>query len=163
MKKRPIKMMQCEFCNKETPYRQDKGIKRKYCSRECYYNARAQDYMDKTVHYTLRWCCCCRKHLPSELFYGTVRQCKNCTVRKGGERGKNLKKKLIVFLGGKCNRCGYNSHPAPFHFHHKQPELKTKTWGQMRGRSWSILQEWAMKENIECICANCHAKEHANF
>ena len=67
------------------------------------------------------------------------------------------KQKAIRYLGGKCNRCGFNGHPAALEFHHLFD--KKFTIGSAANKSWEII----VKELDKCelICSNCHRIEHS--
>jgi len=74
------------------------------------------------------------------------------------EKRRQQKRDLVALLGGKCVRCGFDGHPAAFHFHHRDPEAKDCTIGSMLGNtSWERIVEEAGK--CELLCANCHAIE----
>lgn len=72
-----------------------------------------------------------------------------------------LKHKLVVYKGGKCERCGYNKCEAALQFHHLNPEEKDFTISHINpGQEFNL--EKLYKEVDKCIllCANCHAEEH---
>ena len=156
-------MMKCEQCGEDTPLRHDAGVKRKYCSRKCYHDARAKQYAENTDHGRLRWCSSCKQRLPADQFYAKPSICKACTRKRCDQGVIERKQQLVDLLGGGCAHCGYKEHLAPLQFHHTDLGLKTATWGTMRGRSFAIIREWARAEKIECLCANCHFIEHANY
>lgn len=59
-----------------------------------------------------------------------------------------------------CNRCA-EDHPACIQFHHADPTTKEASVANAVRRGWSrarILRELA---KCEVLCANCHAKRHA--
>lgn len=62
----------------------------------------------------------------------------------------------------KCERCGYDKHPAALDFHHKDPLQKEFN---ISGRFVCSLKnkEKIMKEIEKCevICSNCHRIEHS--
>lgn len=71
------------------------------------------------------------------------------------------KKRAVEYLGGKCNRCGYDKHLAALEFHHSEPSTKDLTIGQMLNKKWESLVEELDK--CELLCSNCHRIEHTKY
>ena len=72
---------------------------------------------------------------------------------------KAMKRYGVEYLGGKCQKCGYNKCIAALSFHHKDPLLKEYNFGD------STMSINAYKKELDkCIllCANCHMEEHWN-
>lgn len=74
-------------------------------------------------------------------------------------RNQTVKKKLIAYKGGKCERCGYDKCMAAIDFHHRTPS--NKKFGisvSLNAMSFSKL----LIEVDKCIllCSNCHREEH---
>lgn len=63
-------------------------------------------------------------------------RCAKCRMDAVSRKRKNLKKDLVEYKGGKCEKCGYNGH--------------TKSWEKLK------------KEADKCVlvCANCHREIH---
>jgi hypothetical protein len=148
----------CGFCKKEFPRRQDKGKVRPYCSQQCYFSARALKYKQATNG--KRRCCSCKLLLDPCVFSGLNRKCNACASKEVSIRIKNMKHKVLEFLGGKCVKCGYSRCYGSLHLHHPNPALKNITWGKVRSRSWETIRKWIENEKVEIICANCHGEEH---
>jgi DNA-binding Lrp family transcriptional regulator len=70
---------------------------------------------------------------------------------------KRKKQELVVYKGGKCERCGYDKSIEALQFHHIKPSEKDFS---ISGKSYSI--ERLKKEVDKCImvCANCHIEIH---
>lgn len=70
---------------------------------------------------------------------------------------KAMREYGIAYLGGKCQKCGYNKCNAALAFHHQDPTQKEFNFG--RG---FLSFERFKKELDKCIllCANCHAEIH---
>lgn len=85
------------------------------------------------------------------------KRCNGCNTSIRRLRGKL---KAIELLGGKCERCGYNKHPAALEFHHKDSKDKDFIIGSISNRSWEVVKEEAMK--CELLCSNCHRIEHSS-
>ena len=74
------------------------------------------------------------------------------------KRKKIQKLKAIEYLGGKCNRHGYNVYPQILVFHHiKEKEFDI---GNRLKLSWGKMQKELDK--CELLCPNCHALAHTN-
>ena len=76
------------------------------------------------------------------------------------KREKATREWLISYKTSmKCNKCGFNSHPAALDFHHIDKSKKDKTISQMI-RNYG--KEAIMKEMDKCevLCANCHRILH---
>lgn len=80
-----------------------------------------------------------------------VNGCKG--VRSRGERGK---RKIVAYLGGKCQRCGLVTDIMPvYEIHHltkKNKEFNIKT---IRGWSWEAIKK-ELDKGVQLLCANCH-------
>ena len=97
--------------------------------------------------------------------YGTVR--KYVKIKKNDktktksqlviEWRRRTKIKLINYMGGKCQTCGYDKSINALHFHHKNPNEKKF---QISGKSISF--DKLKKEADKCIllCSNCHHELH---
>lgn len=84
-------------------------------------------------------------------------KCYNCHSRI---RRFNNKVKGIQLLGGKCSRCGYNSHMAALEFHHPD-DNKVFNLGNFMNAKWEKLEIEIKK--CELLCSNCHAIEHNKY
>ena len=61
----------------------------------------------------------------------------------------------------KCNRCGYNKHPAALDFHHTDHKSKLDWVARMsknKNNKEKIMEEIS---KCEVLCANCHRIEHS--
>lgn len=76
------------------------------------------------------------------------------------QRENKRKRKLwaIQYLGGVCQSCGQQYHPAVYEFHHTQPELKDRDPSKML--SLSLERLTAELDKCKLLCANCHRLEH---
>lgn len=153
----------CKQCNKET-YVENKEIKRgfgKFCSRQCSCLHRIQHLpeLEKNVQ-----CAYCKinfhkaenktKHSKSG-FYFCCREHKNLSQRIGGiveiipnyhGINQNNYREFVFQMYSKpkiCERCGFKNHEAAIVVHHKDRNRENNTI-----------------ENLEVLCANCHAIEH---
>ena len=77
---------------------------------------------------------------------------------KGLFRIREIKRKLVEFMGGICAHCKNKFPDVAFDFHHLDPSTKEIS-NNLRHRSY----ESALKEVKKCImlCSNCHRIEHA--
>lgn len=88
--------------------------------------------------------------------------CKNCTRLNVLKRQRNVKKLAVNYLGGKCQKCGYNKCIGALQFHHIDPTKKSKEYYNMKLRTFN---DKFKKELNKCIllCANCHLEEHTTY
>ena len=64
----------------------------------------------------------------------------------------------IEYLGGKCNSCKQEFHPAVYEFHHTDPNTKENDPSKMLQLSLVRLQ--AELDKCVLLCANCHRLHH---
>lgn len=74
-------------------------------------------------------------------------------------RRRHLKLLAVLYLGGKCQECGYNKCFQALDFHHIDPTTKEFTVAAITNRSWSNLKAEISKCRL--LCANCHREHHA--
>lgn len=78
-------------------------------------------------------------------------------------RKRAVKHQLILYKGGKCEKCGYNKCEGALQFHHidmSQKEFQLSDSDITKNISLNDLK----KEVDKCmlLCANCHAELHYN-
>lgn len=105
----------------------------------------------------------CKKH-PSSGFFtpkGRGPRCTRCAGESVTRRRRKIKARVVMFFGGKCNRCGYDKCLEAFDVHHKDPSKKDFAIS-VTGvtRSWEKIEKELSK--CELLCANCHREHHAN-
>ncbi len=72
-----------------------------------------------------------------------------------------IKHQLIIYKGGKCERCGYDKCEAALQFHHKDPAQKEFTISSINLSKELILEDlYEEVDKCELLCANCHSEEH---
>lgn len=74
-----------------------------------------------------------------------------------------LKHQLVLYKGGKCEKCGYDKCEQALHFHHLNSKEKDFQLSELYNLFGCDLEK-AKKEADKCIlvCANCHTEIHAN-
>ena len=85
--------------------------------------------------------------------------CHKCFNSYCSTRWVNLKIKAIAYMGGNCERCGYDHYYGALEFHHLDPNEKDYDWDSLKKRKWDTITS----ELDKCImlCANCHREVHA--
>lgn len=80
-------------------------------------------------------------------------------IKNKQREDKRLRKlKAVEYLGGRCNRCGKDWHPAIFEFHHRDPSTKEKDPSKLLHSSWDKVV--AELDKCDLLCANCHRLTH---
>lgn len=85
----------------------------------------------------------------------TKTKCNSCLVNV---RRFELKKRMILYKGGKCIICGYNKCESALDFHHIDPKGKDFIISGNHSKGWYVL----VKELDKCvlICCRCHREVH---
>ena len=155
----------CVICNKT--FDAIKSTK-KYCSNECRNQARREAYHNRQKNDSIKiecqkqkQCLICGKIFNLKSAAANQRTCCYDCMPDGVQltRGMFLAK-IKEFLGGKCQRCGYNKCISALEFHHTDPTKKEFTISNDHFK----LKE-VMKEIKKCIliCSNCHKEYHAGL
>jgi hypothetical protein len=89
------------------------------------------------------------------------RRCNSCRSNRTGLDGRRarqeLKRKMLAYKGGQCERCGYDRCLAALCFHHVVGSKRFNFAGS-HTRSWASLR--AELDKCMVLCLNCHAREH---
>jgi len=79
----------------------------------------------------------------------------------------NYKKVYLEYAGCECSKCGYNKCIASLTFHHRNPDEKIFSLGNMSTNIKSVaeLRDHIKDEIDKCdiLCANCHVLEHSDI
>lgn len=87
-------------------------------------------------------------------------KCRKCRVDSVTQKRKNIKKKLVEYKGGKCEKCGYDKYVEALDFHHLDPTNKTFN---INAGNLHFSMEKLKNEADKCIllCCRCHRELHA--
>jgi predicted nucleic acid-binding Zn ribbon protein len=86
-------------------------------------------------------------------------QCTQCQKEYVQNKRNQLKKDLVEYKGGKCEKCGYDKCFRALDFHHKNPkDKKFNISAKGLSQSWESLKKEADKCML--ICSNCHRELH---
>lgn len=108
--------------------------------------------MKKELYYV---CDCGREYMPHSKHNDIRVRCEHCLKTL---RARDVKKKAVNYLGGKCKDCQQIFHPVIFDFDHKDPSKKSfKLSGKWIFR-WKELKKELDK--CELRCSNCHRLRH---
>lgn len=88
--------------------------------------------------------------------------CKTCSNKYTIERQRRIKRSLLDYKGGKCEKCGYKKCDAALEFHHKDPTKKDFHISKYKNKEFN---KTIKKELDKCmlLCANCHREAHNEF
>lgn len=96
---------------------------------------------------------CGRPALPGK------KSCEKCLivgckgVRRRGDQGK---RRIVEYLGGKCQRCGLVTDIMPvYEIHHLTKKNKEFNIKAIRGWSWEAIKR-ELDKGVQLLCANCH-------
>lgn len=73
-----------------------------------------------------------------------------------------VKHQLVLYKGGKCEKCGYDKCEGALQFHHLDPSKKEFALSDINFNTSSFNMEMLKREVDKCqlLCANCHAEQH---
>ena len=74
-----------------------------------------------------------------------------------GQKLREQKKRVLEYLGGKCQECGYDKLPAALDCHHRDPTTKKFKVSDTL-RKWDSLKNELDKCDLLCII--CHRLQH---
>lgn len=111
-------------------------------------------------------CLLCKKKFLANVH--NRRYCYDCSPKglTSGEalkfKKRKLKKMLIEYKGGKCQKCGYDKCDGALQFHHRNPEEKEFGLGgiNLNDTNFSIDKVYEEVDKCDLLCANCHAEAH---
>lgn len=86
---------------------------------------------------------------------GSTEKCGKCIQRSSRMEKKS---KLVEYLGGKCEKCGYCKCQNALEFHHVIRATKSFGITEKLDKSLDVLKKEADKCRL--LCANCHREEH---
>jgi hypothetical protein len=88
-----------------------------------------------------------------------LKSCKRCLVQgcKGvRRRGEEGKRRIVAYLGGKCQRCGLVTDCMPvYEIHHLSKKNKDFNIKAIRGWAWETIKR-ELDKGVQLLCANCH-------
>ena len=98
--------------------------------------------------WTRKFCYDCSPKVDNDCSYAN-----NVTIKR-----RAIKEMLIVYKGGKCERCGYNKCNRALEFHHLDP--LQKDFGISKHINRNIDDLKAEVDKCILLCSNCHAEVH---
>ena len=104
-------------------------------------------------------CICevCHKEYNYKRGTGCSKQiCSSCRQKY---RKKLFKHFSVLYMGGKCQKCGYNKCEEALVFHHLDPSKKDFGIGRNYNKKWETIKNELDK--CAMLCSNCHSEEHA--
>lgn len=71
---------------------------------------------------------------------------------------KQIRERVVEYMGGKCCVCGYSRCARALHCHHVEPENKSFGIADGQPRPWRVVK--TEMEKCILVCANCHTEIH---
>lgn len=114
-----------------------------------------------------RVCEICGKTFKVQFNGWTRKYCYDCSPKITEEcsnaeavtiKRRAIKKMLVQYKGGKCERCGYNKCIRALEFHHNDPNEKDFGLSNCLTKDIQKLKQEADKCIL--VCSNCHAEIH---
>ena len=87
----------------------------------------------------------------------TCFECPECRNTQKSQKRKDLKQLAVDFLGGECEKCGYDDCLASLDFHHIDSNEKDFNIAR-KATKWSDIVLEVQKCML--LCANCHREFH---
>jgi len=96
-----------------------------------------------------------KRHTRSNEYYPRYKKHHN---KQRSRLNREVKDKIIKYLGGKCIQCGYNKCKRALELHHTLPESKDPNYYSLRNHTFLRIK----KELDKCVllCSNCHRETH---
>ena len=98
-----------------------------------------------------------RFHKARDKYY---KKCKACENKTALLYRRETKEKMVVYKGGKCEKCGYNKSLNALEFHHVNPDEKDTRLNSVKNFTSKIREEL---DKCQLLCANCHREVHDDF
>lgn len=98
--------------------------------------------------WTRKYCYECSPHEDENMSHAQA-----VTIKR-----RAIKKALIEYKGGKCERCGYDKCMRALEFHHLDPS--EKDFGISKNLCKSMEKQKAEVDKCILLCSNCHAEVH---
>lgn len=98
--------------------------------------------------WTRKYCYECSPHEDENMSHAQA-----VTIKR-----RAIKKALIEYKGGRCERCGYDKCMRALEFHHLDPS--EKDFGISKNLCKSMEKQKAEVDKCILLCSNCHAEVH---
>lgn len=102
--------------------------------------------------------CPCGETDPNKFYEYRTKLCKVCDNTRNVKKAQDIRKRIIVHMGGCCDECGYDKYEGALDVHHIDSTIKDKTFTSHRFWKWERVAKEL--ENCILLCKNCHAEEH---
>jgi hypothetical protein len=89
-------------------------------------------------------------------------RCKQCRNDAVARRRKKVKRLLVEYKGGKCERCSYDRCVEALDFHHRDPNEKDFSISK-DGHTLALEKLKQEVDKCDLVCANCHREIHAGY
>lgn len=110
---------------------------------------------------TKTYCTHCGEVRTDQFYASQYTMCKACNKKYLVEKMRRNKKRIIEYLGGKCQICGYDQFDCSLEIHHMDPSTKSRTSNKVRSWRWDRIEREI--QNCILLCSNCHQAVEAGY
>ena len=106
-------------------------------------------------------CSHCGNARPEDFYASQHTVCKVCNKKYLVEKMRRNKRKIIEYMGGRCQVCGYDLFDCSLELHHLNAKDKSDTFSKVRSWKWERIE----REIQSCVllCSNCHQAVEAGY
>ncbi len=106
--------------------------------------------------------CDCGESSPDKFYGQKKTKCGKCHISATTKRADTNRKKIVEYLGGECEACGYSKRTCSLDVHHLNPAKKDQNFSHIRSWSWDrILKE--ISSDCVLLCKRCHTEFHCGY
>lgn len=156
-------LCECQICHKQKEI-QGTHLKNGTFANCCEQN---QSFLENNNSSIIKKCLICGQPFIPKTKGKTRKYCYKCSPAKNDRSAAitairhAIKHQLIIYKGGKCEKCGYDKCEGALQFHHINPDEKDFELALMYNNGHNDMKILYQEvDKCALLCANCHAEEH---